>query len=83
MMSFRLLGIGVAVTTVYIVAARLGFQFAFVVAVISWFIALFTGRVPEGLRNFAALALRFETQTYGYALLLTPRYPSFDVTVES
>ena len=54
-----------------------------VLAVISWFIALFTGRVPEGLRNFAALALRFETQTYGYALLLTPRYPSFDVTVES
>jgi len=38
MMSFRLLGIGVAVTTVYIVAARRGFQFAFVVAVISWFI---------------------------------------------
>ena len=38
MMSFRLLGIGVAVTTVYLVAARLGFQVAFLVAVISWFI---------------------------------------------
>ena len=52
-------------------------------AIFSWFIALFTGRVPEGLRNFAALALRIETQTYGYALLLTGRYPSFNVGIES
>ena len=52
-------------------------------AVFSWFIALVTGRVPEGLRNFAALALRIETQTYAYVLLLTSRYPSFNVGVES
>jgi hypothetical protein len=52
-------------------------------AVFSWFIALVTGRVPEGLRNFAALAMRIETQTYAYALLLTSRYPSFNVGIES
>ena len=52
-------------------------------AIFSWFIALVTGRVPEGLRNFAALALRFETQTYAYLLLLTDRYPSFKVGVEA
>jgi hypothetical protein len=52
-------------------------------AVFSWFIALATGRVPEGLRNFAVLALRFETQTYAYAMLLTDRYPSFNVGIES
>lgn len=52
-------------------------------AVFSWFIALFTGRVPEGLRNFAVLALRFETQTYAYVMLLTDRYPSFNVGIES
>jgi Domain of unknown function (DUF4389) len=52
-------------------------------AVFSWFIALITGRVPEGLRNFAALAMRIETQTYAYALLLTSRYPSFNVGIES
>jgi hypothetical protein len=52
-------------------------------AVFSWFIALFTGRVPEGLRNFAVLALRFETQTYAYVMLLTGRYPSFNVGIES
>ena len=42
-----------------------------------------TGRVPEGLRNFAALAMRIETQTYAYAMLLTSRYPSFNVGIES
>jgi uncharacterized protein DUF4389 len=52
-------------------------------AVFSWFIALITGRVPEGIRNFAALAMRIETQTYAYALLLTSRYPSFNVGIES
>jgi hypothetical protein len=52
-------------------------------AVFSWFIALVLGRVPEGLRNFAALALRIETQTYGYLMLLTGRYPSFNVGVQA
>jgi len=52
-------------------------------AIFSWFIALATGRVPEGIRNFAALAIRIETQTYAYALLLTGRYPSFNVGIES
>jgi hypothetical protein len=51
-------------------------------AIFSWFIALVTGRVPEGLRNFAVLALRFETQTYAYVLLLTGHYPSFNVGIE-
>ena len=52
-------------------------------AIFSWFIALITGRVPEGLRNFAALAIRIETQSYAYVLLLTDRYPSFNVGIES
>jgi hypothetical protein len=50
-------------------------------AVFSWFIALVLGRVPEGLRNFAVLAIRIETQTYGYLMLLTSRYPSFNVGI--
>src|ERR671935_1137987 len=52
-------------------------------AVFSWFIALVTGRVPEGIRNFAALALRIETQTYGYLMVVTGRYPSFNVGVQA
>jgi len=51
-------------------------------AIFSWFIALVTGRVPEGLRNFAVLAMRFETQTYGYLMLLTGKYPSFNVGIQ-
>jgi hypothetical protein len=52
-------------------------------AVFAWFVALITGRVPEGLRNFGVLALRYETQTYAYVMLLTGKYPSFNVGVTS
>ena len=40
-----------------------------------WFVALFTGRMPEGLRDAGAYSLRYSAQTYGYALILTDRYP--------
>jgi hypothetical protein len=52
-----------------------------ILAIFSWFVALFQARVPEGIRNFAALALRYESKTYAYIALLTPRYPSFDVGI--
>jgi Domain of unknown function (DUF4389) len=52
-------------------------------AVFSWFVALITGRVPEGLRNFGVLALRYETQTYAYLMLLTQRYPNFNVGINA
>lgn len=54
-----------------------------VLAIFSWVMAVLTARVPEGLRNFSAFALRYETQTYGYIGLLTQRYPSFDVGVNA
>ena len=50
-------------------------------AIFSWFVALIMGRVPEGMRNFAAFALRYEQQTAAYAGLLTQRYPSFNISV--
>src|SRR5919204_911417 len=56
-------------------------QLSQLLAVFSWFVALITARVPEGIRNFAAFALRYESQTYGYVLLLTQRYPSFNVGI--
>lgn len=52
-----------------------------VLAVFSWVMAVLTARVPQGLRNFGAFALRYETQTYAYLGLLTQRYPSFDVGI--
>jgi len=46
-----------------------------VLAVLAWFYALVTGRMPEGLRNLGAACLRYSAQTYAYLLLLTDRYP--------
>ncbi len=50
-------------------------SFVFVIAVLGWFASLFTGRMPLGLRNAGALALRYSAQTYGYLFLLTGAYP--------
>jgi Domain of unknown function (DUF4389) len=48
---------------------------ALVVAILGWWFALVTGRMPGGLRNLGAACLRYGGQTYAYLLLLTDRYP--------
>jgi hypothetical protein len=48
---------------------------ALTVAVLGWFAALATGRMPSGLRDLGAAALRYQAQVNAYLLLLTPRYP--------
>ena len=45
-------------------------------AVLSWFMALFTGRSPEGLRNLAAWSLRYQGQLNAYFNLITDAYPN-------
>jgi hypothetical protein len=50
-------------------------QILLVVAVLGWFASLFTGRMPLGLRNLGAFALRYTAQTYAYVLLVTGTYP--------
>ena len=57
-----------------IVSSALG-GVLFVVALLGWWYSLFTGRMPEGLRNLGASCHRYNAQTYAYALLLTDRYP--------
>jgi hypothetical protein len=47
----------------------------FVVAVLGWFAALATGKMPLGMRNAGALAIRYGAQANGYYLLLTDAYP--------
>ena len=48
----------------------------FVAALLGWFASLVTGRMPLGLRNAGAYAIRYWAQTTGYGLLvLTDRYP--------
>jgi uncharacterized protein DUF4389 len=47
-----------------------------ILAFLGWFACLFTGRMPEGMRNLGAYCLRYQAQTFAYVLLLTDRYPS-------
>jgi hypothetical protein len=48
-----------------------------VVAVISWFAILFTGRLPESLAGLQALYLRYANRYYAYAGFLVEAYPPF------
>jgi hypothetical protein len=45
--------------------------------VLGWFVCMFTGAMPRGMRDLGALAVRFGVQANGYMFLLTDRYPSF------
>lgn len=56
---------------------------ALVAAALGWFAALATGRMPGGLRDLGAAALRYEAQAAGYLLLLTPRYPDASPRLEA
>ena len=47
----------------------------FVAAIVGWFAALFTGRMPTGFRNLGAVSIRYGGQFGGYIWLLTDRYP--------
>jgi hypothetical protein len=49
-----------------------------VVAVICWFAALVTGRLPAGLAEFQVGYLRWTTRVYAYLFLLTDVYPPFE-----
>lgn len=46
-----------------------------VVGFLGWFAALVTGRMPEGMRNLGAVAVRYSAQTNAYGTILTDRYP--------
>jgi hypothetical protein len=47
-----------------------------VLALVSWFYALATGQISDGIRSIGVYCLRYEQQTFGYVLLATDRYPS-------
>ncbi len=68
--GFRL----VLVVPALILAGAYG-SLASAIAVLGWLSSLARGRMPLGLRNAGALALRYQAQTLGYALLLTDSYP--------
>src|ERR1700722_19379195 len=49
-----------------------------VVVFIGWFSALFTGRVPDFVRNLVTIYLRAGLRVQAYVMLLTDRFPPFD-----
>ena len=55
-----------------------------VIAFISWFIILFTGRLPEGIAKFQCMVIRYSARAYSYAAWLREPYPpfEFDLTPE-
>lgn len=50
---------------------------ALVVAIVCWFAALFTGRVPQGLYGFNGWIVRYGARVMAYLWLITDRWPSF------
>jgi hypothetical protein len=49
-----------------------------VVALISWFVIVFTGKLPEGMANFQCMVLRYLGRTNSYATGLRHEYPPFE-----
>ena len=60
----------------YVVLYALGIV-SQVVAVISWFVILFTGKLPEGLAGIQHLYIRYTNRTYSYAAFFREEYPPF------
>ena len=50
---------------------------AYVLTIIGWFAALFTGRLPAFAADFLTGFLRWQTRVFGYTILLTDEYPPF------
>jgi hypothetical protein len=68
---FRVILVIPAAILNYVLTAVLG-----IIGFLGWFVCLFTARMPEGMRNLGAFCLRYSSQTSGYYMLLTQRYPS-------
>jgi hypothetical protein len=47
----------------------------FAAAFLGWFVGLFLGRMPQGLRDLGAYAIRYQGQTNAYLYFVTGRYP--------
>lgn len=72
---------GVAVTGPYYGAGLYFYAVGVVAGFLAWFACLALGRMPLGLRNLIAFALRYTAEVYAYSLLLTRVYPSSNPTL--
>ena len=48
-----------------------------VISIVSWFVILFTGALPEGLANLQVMYMRYSTRTSLFAAFLKEEYPPF------
>jgi hypothetical protein len=48
------------------------------VAIVSWFIILFTGKLPQGLADFQVMVMRYNMRAWAYAGFLHAEYPPFE-----
>ena len=46
-------------------------------AIANWFATLVNGKSPEGLHNFLATYMRYQTHVYAYVLLIADPFPGF------
>jgi hypothetical protein len=53
--------------------------FATILVIISWFVALITGRVPDGLHKLIGGYVRWNARATAYLLLLADPYPPFSM----
>jgi hypothetical protein len=47
------------------------------IGVVSWFVILFTGALPEGLANLQVMYMRYSTRTSLFAAFMKEEYPPF------
>lgn len=46
-------------------------------AFLSWFIIMFTGRLPKGIADFQAMTIRYQARAHSYSAFLREPYPEF------
>ena len=61
-----------------VLVAALVVMAAGIVSMVMWFVIMFTGKSPQGMHEFVARALVWQTRVNAYSMLLTDEYPPFN-----
>lgn len=62
----------------HLIVANVLSNVASVLALISWFVIVFTGTLPPAIADFQCMILRYENRAYSYAFWLRESYPPFE-----
>lgn len=58
-----------------VLIGRILFYLLELLSFLAWFVCLFTGSMPKGMRDLGVFCLRYDQQAQAYLFLLTERYP--------